>query len=49
MNLVEKLALFSEYWSPRTVAHFNEYDIMVVRHMSLFIRFARDILCVWSR
>ncbi|MGD8426798.1 MAG: cupin domain-containing protein [Balneolaceae bacterium] len=31
INLDEKLSQFSEYWSPRTVAQLNDYDIMVVK------------------
>ncbi len=31
VNLVEKLALFDEHWSPRTVATFNGHDVMVVK------------------
>jgi mannose-6-phosphate isomerase-like protein (cupin superfamily) len=31
INLAEKLALFSEHWSPRTVAMFNDCDVMVVK------------------
>ncbi|MDA4845815.1 cupin domain-containing protein [Hoeflea poritis] len=31
VNLAEKLALFDEHWSPRTVAEFNGHDVMVVK------------------
>jgi mannose-6-phosphate isomerase-like protein (cupin superfamily) len=31
INLEEKLALFSEYWSPKIVARYNGNDIMVVK------------------
>jgi hypothetical protein len=31
VNLAEKLTLFADYWKPRTVARFNECDIMVVK------------------
>lgn len=31
INLSEKLASFSEHWSPRTVAKFNGHDVMVVK------------------
>jgi mannose-6-phosphate isomerase-like protein (cupin superfamily) len=31
INLAQKLALFSEYWSPKTVTEFNGHDIMVVK------------------
>lgn len=31
VNLQEKLAAFSEHWSPRIVADFNGHDVMVVK------------------
>jgi mannose-6-phosphate isomerase-like protein (cupin superfamily) len=31
INLAEKLATFTEYWHPRTVARFNGHDLMVVK------------------
>jgi mannose-6-phosphate isomerase-like protein (cupin superfamily) len=31
VNLGEKLSMFDDRWSPRTVATFNENDIMVVK------------------
>jgi len=31
VNLAEKLALFSEHWTPKIVAGFNGNDIMVVK------------------
>lgn len=31
VNLAEKLAQFSDHFAPRTVAHFNGHDVMVVR------------------
>lgn len=31
VNLANKLALFSEHWSPKIVAGFNSNDIMVVK------------------
>jgi len=36
-NLAEKLATFSEYFSPRTVAQLNDYDVMVVKLKGEFI------------
>ncbi len=42
INLAEKLALFSEYWSPRTVARLNEYDIMVVKVRGEFVWHKHD-------
>jgi len=37
INLVEKLATFSEYWSPRTIAQLNDYDVMVVKVKNEFV------------
>ena|SRR5689334_3580031 len=37
VNLAEKLATFSEHWSPRTVARFNGNDVMVVRVRGEFV------------
>ncbi len=31
INLADKLAVFPDYWSPRTVARLNDFDVMVVR------------------
>lgn len=31
INLAEKLATFSQHWSPRTVSDFNGHDVMVVK------------------
>jgi len=31
VNLKDKLATFSEHWSPRIVADFNGHDVMVVK------------------
>jgi mannose-6-phosphate isomerase-like protein (cupin superfamily) len=42
INLAEKLALFSDYWSPRTVARLNEYDIMVVKVQGDFVWHKHD-------
>ncbi len=42
INLAEKLELFSEYWSPRTVAHLNENDIMVVKVKGEFVWHKHD-------
>ena len=42
INLAKKLALFSEYWSPRTVARLNEYDIMVVKVRGEFVWHKHD-------
>lgn len=37
VNLKEKLATFSEYWSPRIVADFNGHDVMVVKIKGEFV------------
>jgi len=37
INLEDKLAQFSEHWSPRVVAQFNGNDIMVVKTKGEFI------------
>jgi len=31
VNLKDKLATFSEHWSPKIVSRFNEHDVMVVK------------------
>ncbi len=31
INLADKLATFSEHWSPRIIADFNGHDVMVVK------------------
>ena len=31
ISLAQKLSTFSEHWSPRTVATFNDNDVMVVK------------------
>ena len=42
INLAEKLAGFSEHWSPRTVAQLNDYDVMVVRVKGEFVWHKHD-------
>jgi mannose-6-phosphate isomerase-like protein (cupin superfamily) len=42
INLADKLALFSEQWSPRTVATFNELDVMVVKVQGEFVWHKHD-------
>ncbi len=42
INLAEKLATFSEHWSPRTVALFNGHDVMVVKVQGEFIWHKHD-------
>ena len=36
INLPEKLALFSEHWSPKAVSSFNGHDVMVVKVLGDF-------------
>ncbi len=36
VNLAEKLALFTEHWSPKIVAAFNGHDVMVVKVKGTF-------------
>lgn len=42
INLAEKLATFSERWSPRTVTRLNEYDVMVVKVQGEFVWHKHD-------
>ena len=42
INLSEKLATFSDYWSPRTVAQLNTYDVMVVKVKGEFVWHKHD-------
>lgn len=31
INLAQKLSMFSEHWSPKTITTFNGHDVMVVK------------------
>jgi mannose-6-phosphate isomerase-like protein (cupin superfamily) len=42
INLVEKLATFTEYWQPRTVGQFNGHDLMVVKVKGEFVWHSHD-------
>jgi len=42
INLESKLAAFSEYWQPRTVAEFNGHDILVVKALGKFVWHKHD-------
>ena len=42
VSLAAKLAEFSEYWQPRTVAEFNGHDIMVVKAQGEFVWHKHD-------
>jgi mannose-6-phosphate isomerase-like protein (cupin superfamily) len=37
VNLADRLASFSDHWSPRTVAKYNGHDVMVVRVEGEFV------------
>jgi len=37
INLAEKLAAFSEYWSPRVVAELNDYQFKLVKLCGEFV------------
>ena len=42
IDLSEKLATFSEHWSPRTVTQFNGCDVMVVKVQGEFVWHKHD-------
>src|SRR3979411_1825277 len=42
VNLAQKRATLSEYWSPRTVAQLNDYDVMVVKVKDEFVWHKHD-------
>ncbi len=42
INLYEKLSLFDEHWSPRTVAQLNDMDVMVVKAQGEFVWHKHD-------
>src|SRR6195256_6412117 len=42
INLADKLAAFSEFWSPRTVAQLNRHDVMVVKVKGEFVWHKHD-------
>lgn len=42
INLNEKLSLFSEHWSPKVVANFNNYEVMVVKAEGAFVWHAHE-------
>jgi mannose-6-phosphate isomerase-like protein (cupin superfamily) len=37
INLVEKLALFSEHWSPKVIAEMNDYQFKLVKLQGEFV------------
>jgi mannose-6-phosphate isomerase-like protein (cupin superfamily) len=42
IDLAEKLAGFSDHWSPRTIAQLNDYDVMVVKVQGEFVWHKHD-------
>ena len=36
VNLIEKLSLFQDHWSPKVISNFNNNDIMVVKAQGEF-------------
>jgi mannose-6-phosphate isomerase-like protein (cupin superfamily) len=42
ISLTDKLTTFNEYWSPRTVAQLNDYDVMVVKVKDEFVWHKHD-------
>ncbi len=42
INLAEKLAAFADYWSPRTIAQLNDFDVMVVKVKGEFVWHKHD-------
>ena len=42
IDLSEKLSMFSEHWSPRTVTQFNDCDVMVVKVKGEFVWHKHD-------
>src|SRR5579871_5964586 len=42
VNLAAQLAQFSDHWAPRSVAHLNDYDVMVVKVQGNFVWHQHD-------
>ncbi len=42
INIAEKLTLFNDHWSPRTVARYNDNDVMVVKVKGEFVWHKHD-------
>lgn len=42
INLEEKLALFDQYFAPKTIAAFNDYEIHVVKALGEFVWHKHD-------
>lgn len=41
-NLDEKLAMFTEHWSPKTIGRLNDYELKVVRVQGEFVWHQHD-------
>lgn len=42
VDIAEKLSLFSEHWSPKVVAHLNDYEIKLVKVKGEFVWHTHD-------
>ena len=42
VNLEQKLALFSEYWQPRSVGQFNGHDLLLAKALGEFVWHKHD-------
>ncbi len=42
IDLAETLAQFSDHWAPRTIARFNDHDVMVVKAKGEFVWHKHD-------
>ena len=42
VNLEEKLALFSDYWQPRSVGQFNGHDLLLAKALGEFVWHKHD-------
>ena len=42
VNLADKLALFDDHWSPKSVARTNDYDVQVVKVLGEFVWHKHD-------
>lgn len=42
VNLDDKLALFSDYWSPKTIGRLNDYELKIVKVQGEFVWHQHD-------
>jgi mannose-6-phosphate isomerase-like protein (cupin superfamily) len=42
VDIAQKLSLFSEHWSPKVVAHLNDYEIKLVKLKGEFVWHTHD-------